>query len=421
MKKKFCLTGLLISGILFSQVGINTSSPKATLDITGYPGNLQKADGLITPRLTGTELKAKDSSYTNDQKGAIVYITEALNSANTTVKTVNVTTTGYFYFDGTQWTALDNTNDWHTTGNSETIAGTNFIGTTDDVDIIFKRNSIQSGWLNSSLESTAFGVGSLSSKSTGFQNTAFGASSLKHNTSGKLNTSVGTYSLLNNTARDSNSAIGYLSLYRNTTGIQNTGVGICALGYNMTGNNNTALGSRAMFLSSGQPGDYNVAVGATAYEGDGLSADYGLGSQNTVVGGYSGRFLTGSRNTFLGYSSGYSGVEEALSGSNNILIGTSTYLPSATASKQMNIGNAIFGTGLNGSVSSPAGNIGIGRTGPSEKLDINGAVKVSTSYSSSTITNNAATPIPVGGAGTIVFQNSHFFGWTGASWKQLDN
>ncbi len=38
---------------------------------------------------------------------------------------------------------------WGLTGNAGTTAGTNFIGTTDDRDIVFKRNGVQAGLLNS--------------------------------------------------------------------------------------------------------------------------------------------------------------------------------------------------------------------------------------------------------------------------------
>ncbi|MDP9955335.1 hypothetical protein J2X97_000972 [Epilithonimonas hungarica] len=66
-------------------------------------------------------------------------------------------------------------------------------------------------------------------------------------------------------------------------------------------------------------------------------------------------------------------------------------------------------------------NLGINSLTPKEKLDVNGAVKISTPYISNTIVNGSINPIPQGGAGTIIFQNSHFFGWNGLAWKQLDN
>lgn len=104
MKKNIILLGaLLISSLAFSQVGVNTATPRSTFDIVGASTDLTKTDGLIAPRLKGSELKAKDALYSAAQTGAIVYVTEALASTGTTTKTVNVTAVGYFYFDGAVW------------------------------------------------------------------------------------------------------------------------------------------------------------------------------------------------------------------------------------------------------------------------------------------------------------------------------
>ncbi|MDR6462662.1 hypothetical protein [Chryseobacterium sediminis] len=95
---------ILISGFCTSQVGINTPIPKATLDVEGQPTSPTTIDGLIPPRLTGDQLKAKDNVYLANQTGSIVYVTAATNSPST--KTINVTAIGYYYFDGTLWKSL---------------------------------------------------------------------------------------------------------------------------------------------------------------------------------------------------------------------------------------------------------------------------------------------------------------------------
>ncbi|SHF68539.1 hypothetical protein [Chryseobacterium vrystaatense] len=84
-------------------VGINISTPHATLEVASAPGNSSKADGIIPPRLKGTELKTKDGAYGIDQTGAIIYVTEGLAAAAITAKTKNVTVPGYYYFNGTEW------------------------------------------------------------------------------------------------------------------------------------------------------------------------------------------------------------------------------------------------------------------------------------------------------------------------------
>ncbi|WP_131450851.1 hypothetical protein [Chryseobacterium sp. FH1] len=87
--------------MVFSQVGINTENPYATLDVNSSASDPTKTDGIIAPKLTGNELKAKDALYTSQLQGAIIYATSATNP--TTTKTINVTQEGYYYFDGTKW------------------------------------------------------------------------------------------------------------------------------------------------------------------------------------------------------------------------------------------------------------------------------------------------------------------------------
>jgi hypothetical protein len=214
---------------------------------------------------------------------------------------------------------------WALTGNS--IASGNFLGTTNDQDLVFKRNNVQSGWISSSsLASTAFGLNALPLTSTGFANTGIGFYSLGRNTSGGQNTAIGEYSLAGNTTGTDNTALGMQSLYAITSG----------------SNSNTAVGRNALY---------------------GLTS----GSNNVVMGSYAGTGLTtGSNNTFLGTSAGAS----LSAGSNNIAIGNNQNLVSVTGSNQLNIGGAIFGTGLTGSQNAPAGNIGINQTAPTNALHV---------------------------------------------------
>jgi hypothetical protein len=64
-------------------------------------------------------------------------------------------------------------------------------------------------------------------------------------------------------------------------------------------------------------------------------------------------------------------------------------------------------------------NLAINRNIATEKLDVNGAIKIANPYSS--ISANASTPVPAGGPGTIVCDAGHYYGWNGLAWKQLDN
>jgi hypothetical protein len=91
-------------GLAQAQVGIGTVTPEATLHVNGTPANTSVVDGIILPKLTGNELKAKDAVYSSNEIGAIVYVTAAVGTAS--AKTINVTSSGYFYFDGSVWQKL---------------------------------------------------------------------------------------------------------------------------------------------------------------------------------------------------------------------------------------------------------------------------------------------------------------------------
>lgn len=104
--KKILLIIMLssFSTACFSQIGINTQTPKSTLDVVGKPTVTTEPDGIKVTNITGNELKAKDASYGVDQNGVMVYIT-AIPSP-TTLKTVNINEVGFYYFDSVLWQKL---------------------------------------------------------------------------------------------------------------------------------------------------------------------------------------------------------------------------------------------------------------------------------------------------------------------------
>ncbi|WP_089857884.1 hypothetical protein [Chryseobacterium taeanense] len=139
---------LFISLIIKAQVGINNTSPKATLDITAKTTGSTTAEGLIAPRLEGVDIKGKDAKYDTAQKGAIVYALSAV--ASPTTKTANITAEGYYYFDGGVWQKMtgaaagDTTNDaWiNDTTNGMVKLGTKADGTARSAgtDFVVKDN-----------------------------------------------------------------------------------------------------------------------------------------------------------------------------------------------------------------------------------------------------------------------------------------
>ncbi|MDR6159059.1 hypothetical protein QF023_002575 [Chryseobacterium sp. SLBN-27] len=147
MKSIITLAGCLFSLTMYAQVGINNNNPQATLDITAKTTNGSRPEGLIAPRLTGDQIRAGDAQYGTAQKGAIIYATAAATSVSS--KTANITSEGYYYFDGTAWqkitggaSAGDTTNDaWvNDTANSMVKLGTKADGTarTTGTDFVAK-------------------------------------------------------------------------------------------------------------------------------------------------------------------------------------------------------------------------------------------------------------------------------------------
>ena len=107
MKKNLILlSAIVFSGLAFGQVGINTLSPIATLDVVAKATDGTTAEGIIAPRLTGDQIKASDSKYGAEQKAAIIYALSAVTTSST--KTANITSEGYYYFDGALWQKLVN-------------------------------------------------------------------------------------------------------------------------------------------------------------------------------------------------------------------------------------------------------------------------------------------------------------------------
>jgi hypothetical protein len=114
---------LTISVSLMGQVGINTTSPQSTLQVVGKATVINSLDGIIAPSITGDQLKLK--TYTMQQNGALQYVTQAATIANRTGQTINVDSSGYYYFSviDNVWYILQNTRqNWVFDNSYEAIA-----------------------------------------------------------------------------------------------------------------------------------------------------------------------------------------------------------------------------------------------------------------------------------------------------------
>lgn len=129
MKKVFYSITFVLCTMAFGQVGINSNNPKATLDIVRHPNGVNLPDGVIAPRLTGDQLKAKDALYikttssVDGQTGTVVFVTASV-TGTPAGKTINVTSAGYYYFDGDVWRKLnDSTSSGGTTSYANSRPG----------------------------------------------------------------------------------------------------------------------------------------------------------------------------------------------------------------------------------------------------------------------------------------------------------
>jgi trimeric autotransporter adhesin len=202
------------------------------------------------------------------------------------------------------WQNTNLSNAWQLSGNTINPI-TQFIGSTNDADLIFKRNTIFAGAVTSaSFRNTSFGLGS---NQFGSSNTSFGFNALNLN-NGNNNTAVGTATLQNNANGGQNTGIGFGSLLSNTTGNNNTSLG-SSLNLNTQGSQNIAIGNFSLEQNTIQSN--NVALGYCALR---LLT---LGEQNTILGNFAGQnLLSGNQNVYLGYASGRSSA-----GTGNVLIG----------------------------------------------------------------------------------------------------
>lgn len=141
---------LLIGSWSYAQIGVNTTTPNAMLEINST------TNGFLVPRvaLTASNVAAP---IVNPQGGAILESTMIYNTA--TVAGVNGVSPGYYYWDGSRWVSFtgNNSRDWSLNGNTSIndpanpitygtslIGATeNYLGTTDANDVVFGTNGIE--------------------------------------------------------------------------------------------------------------------------------------------------------------------------------------------------------------------------------------------------------------------------------------
>ena len=113
---------LLVTSMCTAQVGIGTTNPdnSSALDIVSTNA------GVLIPRLTENQ----KTNVNNPVLGLLIFQTDAES--------------GFWYYNGSSWVRLEqNDRNWSLTGNSGTDASTQFIGTSDNEDLIIKSNDTE--------------------------------------------------------------------------------------------------------------------------------------------------------------------------------------------------------------------------------------------------------------------------------------
>lgn len=231
VKKLFFVACHLFGVLSFAQVGINTTTPNAQLDIRATSATApSNTDGLLIPKVNIFPA----TNPTAAQHGMQVFLTTAVGTQQP----------GFYYWDNptTSWVGIGGSttgNNWALAGNTVNAA-TNFMGSTNNADVIFKRNNVRAGLLGTT--NTSFGLNALSSLTTGVNNVSYGRETLLLNSTGMANSAFGNYSLWKNIDGSHNVAYGGGALQEHATGDYNTAIGRGALIFSTSGNNNTAVG-----------------------------------------------------------------------------------------------------------------------------------------------------------------------------------
>jgi hypothetical protein len=273
---------------LHAQVGIGTTTPEAALDI------FSTNDGLLIPRVA-LILETSPLPLTLPADAELVF-----NTA-----TVATLTPGFYYWSTGigAWIRIGDIatppppppsfGAWLLAGNAAVAA--DFIGTTNNVDLLFRRGGVLSGRIG--FNNTAFGRGALSNISSGIDNVAIGANAL--------------------------SAV--------STQRQNTAVGFTALQANI-GEWNTAVGYEALSRINSGSAQLNVAVGFQA-----MDFATGIANNNVAIGAGALRDVSGTFNVALGSGAG-TNID---GGTNNIAIGNNAQVATAGGANQIQMGNGI--------------------------------------------------------------------------------
>jgi len=278
--------------------GINLSLTNAKIATNSIDGSAKLIAGSVTDTELATGINGAKLSANTVANASLATMADHTVKAN-----ISGGTTTPSDVPLSSLTALTS---WSLTGNSGTTPGTNFVGTTDASDLVFKTNNTVAGRINLSNFNTSFGLNSFDSVPSATLNTGIGASALTALSTGMDNT-----------------CIGFQSLFNTNTGYKNTAIGVSAGIYNTSGSDNTYVGHGANPSSSGGgTAIHRIALGSGAE----ATADYQFALPNDVTA-----FKFRGNSFTLPSADGAAGATLQTDGSKNLSFGTiissGVYLP----------------------------------------------------------------------------------------------
>lgn len=270
------------------------------------------------------------------------------------------------------WQTPTSSTSWELLGNAWTVAGTNFLGTTDDISLVFKVNAIRAGFIGNTADNNImFGRWAGSTVAANSSLVALWVNALSINVTGANNT-----------------AVWYLSLFSNISWNQNTAVGASSLLLS-TGNNNTSLGHNAG--STLTAGDNNILIGAWVAPNIATTASNQLNIGNWIYGN-SGSIGIGVQNPGAKLDiAGTIKIADGTQGAGRVLMSDANGLAYwwIAAASQVYASWVIgwteyyvprFMLGWSGLTISQifdnGTNVGVGTAVPGAKLDVNGTIKI---------------------------------------------
>ena len=385
----FCHLTFLFGSVQAQSVSINTdgSAPdsSAMLDVSST------TKGFLAPRMT----QAQRNAISNPATGLLIYQTD--------------NTPGYRTYNGSAWSSPGNGFRWNITGNSGTSASSNYLGTSDAVDLVFRTNATERIRVASG-GGVGIGTNSPQNRLDVEGGAVIGASYSGSVTApsngllveGFLGLGVNSSSQLITMAGSGGSPIG----------ITQNSVGGTATLELTTQDGSSNQATRFLLRGNADDTDIEFYTGASGSETvsmfiEGSNSNVGIGNstpQNRLD-------VEGS----VAIGSSYSGSSSAPT--NGLIVEGRTGIGTNSIANMLDVeGSVAIGSSYSGSTAAPSnglivqGNTGIGTNSPVNLLDVEGGVAIGSSYSgSSTAPTNGLIVEGQTGIGTSSFGPSSMF------------